>query len=293
MSIANFKEFLDCLIVEELHPELHSIVKSPTSYMSKQSMIAAKLKNLSKRGERSGVEGNMPTGSARAYLKHDEPHPINLDGKDTHIRAGTKVAITAALDKHHDHKAHDGMRLGALQNHAEGGDHWVNQNYRILTHDHENGKHHYKSNKESGIFPPLLDHDHDHHEWTQVGHARDIKSGEFNKLTKTESHPKGISHKDFVDSLVRFHDRNNGKRWENKTNRDVELDHVDKHPLVQKFQDYHGNTGHPPHDYHQKKNLGVFEHPDGSHHIVARDHGFSTEVQHAYTKAQLKKGRGY
>ena len=212
-----------------------------------------------------------------------------LDGKDAHIHTGTKVAIRAALDKHHNKAEHEGMSLGALQNKAEGGDHWVNHNYRMLTHEPEKGANHYSSNKEDGIFPPLLDHDHEHHEWSHVGHARDIKPGEFNKLTKTKEHPKGISHKDFTGAMDRFHNRNNGKHWISAPAHEAHLDHVDKHPLVQRFQDYHGNTGHPPTDYHQKKNLGVWEHPDGSHHIVARDHGFDTEVADAYSKAHQKK----
>lgn len=34
--------------------------------------------------------------------------------------------------------------------------------------------------------------------------------------------------------------------------------------------------------------MGVFKHPDGSEHIVARDHGFSPDVMKAYAKARNK-----
>lgn len=78
-------------------------------------------------------------------------------------------------------------------------------------------------------------------------------------------------------------------KYHGNPKKDPNLDHIENHELVQKFHDYHGNTGNPPTDYRQKKNLGVFEHPDGSHHIVARDHGFNSEVQHAYTKARQKQ----
>jgi hypothetical protein len=37
------------------------------------------------------------------------------------------------------------------------------------------------------------------------------------------------------------------------------------------------------------KNLGIFNHPDGSQHIVARDHGFSDEVMSAYKAARISR----
>jgi peptide methionine sulfoxide reductase MsrB len=214
-----------------------------------------------------------------------------LDGKPAHIPVGTKVAIRhTSLEKHHNLAEHNGLSLGALQNHAEGGDHWVNRTYRILTKKHPDhpSNNEYESNTDKGIFPPLIDHDHEHHEWTKVGHARDIRAGEFRKLTKTKEHPKGISHDDFCKTLNRFHERNNGKYWKSPE-RDKHLDQIESHPLIQKFMDYHGNTGHPAYDYQQKKNLGVFEHPNGTNHIVARDHGFNSNVQQAYHQATMAK----
>lgn len=286
--VLNFNDFLSNVILEELHPEIKNIVTSKTTNKAKQTQLAKKIKELSDKGEKTGIEGNMPKGSSRAYLKHDEPEEINIDGNKHHIRVGTKVAIRAALDKHHNKNEHDGLSLGQLQNRAENSDHWVNSSYRVLSKD---DKGNYHTNHHSGIFPPLLDHD-DNHEYSKVGHARDIKSKEFEHLTKTESHPKGISHKDFTQAMNRFHERNNGKYWERDKEHERHLDHIDEHPLVQKFQDYHGNTNHPPYDYQQKRNMGVFEHPDGTKHIVARDHGFDTDVQKAYTKARKNQIRG-
>ena len=288
--IANFKDFINNVIVESLHPELQQIITSPTTNKAKQNLLANKIKNLTSRGESTGIEGNMPKGSSRAYIPHKDLHPMTLDGKHTEIKTGTKVAIKAQLDKYHKKADHDGLSLGAMQNRAENNDHWVNKNYRILSHE---GGNNYKTNKESGIFPPLIDHDEKNHEHSHVGHSRDIKAGEFQKLTKTDDHPKGISPKDFHDTLMRFHNRNNGKHWVGSFAREKEMDHIETHPLVQKFIDYHGNTGNSPADYQQKKNLGVFEHPDGSHHIVARDHGFDNEVAGAYTQSRrnaMKEG---
>lgn len=286
MNIANFKDFLDNVIVENLHPELQNIVTSKANQKAKQTQLANKIKDLSARGETTGIEGNMPKGSSRAYLHHSEPENVIVDKKIVPMRVGTKVAIRASLDKHHDRAAHNGMGLGALQNHAEGGDHWVNNNYRVLTHT---GHGHFETNTDRGIFPPLVDHDHENHEWTKVGHARDIKASDWKRLTKTEDHPQGITHKDFGDALIRFHERNNGKYWEGSPAKEAHLNKVEEHPLVQKFIDYHGNTANPPHDYRQQKNLGVWKHPvDGSEHIVARDHGFSHEVSGAYRAANKK-----
>ena len=49
-----FKDFLDSLIVESLHPELSKIVSSDTSNKSKQSQLANKIKDLTSRGEKTG-----------------------------------------------------------------------------------------------------------------------------------------------------------------------------------------------------------------------------------------------
>ena len=286
MNITNFKNFLDNVIVENLHPELQNVVLGGASNKSKQTQLANKIKDLTARGEKTGIEGNMPKGSSRAYLQHSEPENVIVDKKIVPMKVGTKVAIRATLDKHHDATKHDGLGLGALQNKAEGGDHWVNDHYRVLS---DKGNGHFETNTDHGIFPPLIDHDHRDHQWTKVGHARDVKSSDWKKLTKTEDHPNGITHKEFVDTLVRFHNRNNGKHWEGSAAHEANLDRVEQHPLVQKFIDYHGNTGNAPHDYRQQKNLGVWKHPvTGEEHIVARDHGFDHEVQGAYRDANKK-----
>lgn len=290
--VYKFSEFLSGIIIENLHQELKDIIGSSQTSSSgypnkktKQSLIASKIKDLTKRGEETGIEGNMPKGSSRAYLPHKDPESIVLDGKKTKIKTGTKVAIKAALDRYHVGDS----KLGNMQNEAEGGDYHLNQRYRILT-PHKNGKEgHYTSNKEDGVFPPLIDHDYDNHEWSHVGHVNDISKPDFKKLTKTETHPEGISHTDFVDSLERNHNRNRGKYWKGSKEHEAKLDKVDEHPLVQKFQNFHDNYGTSPSDYRQIKNLGVFEHPDGSRHIVARDHGFNSAVEDAYKKAHLRK----
>lgn len=277
--ITNFKDFMKNLVTEALHPELKDIIKDRSHRVPKQKRIADKIKELSERGEKTGVEGNMPKGSSRAYLKSDDSHKINLDGRPASIPIGTKVAIKSHLDQHHLKEEHGGRTLGQMQSHAENGNEHITNDYRVLKKDDEGN---YHSNHEHGIFPPLIGHDKKTHNWSQVGHARDIKPGEFESLTKTKSHPEGISHEDFHSALMRSHDKHLGRYHEGNEEYEKKFDHIDKHPLVKKFNDYHSKTGDPPSDYRDINNLGVFHHPDGPKHIVARDHGFSTNVVHAY-----------
>jgi hypothetical protein len=285
MTVYNFKSFLSNLIIENLHPEIKSIIEKDRTRNAKQTEIANKIKDLTSRGEHTGIEGNMPKGSSRAYLKHHTRTPIMLNGKPSSLETGTKVAIRSTLDKHHNKDSHHGHTLGQMQNYAENGDHYVNHNYRMLKQDSTH-KDHYTDNKESGIFPPLIDHDKEHHHWSHIGHARDIKAGEFRSITKTKEFPKGISHEDFSDALDREHNKNNGRYWAGLESREHHLDKIDEHPLVQKFHEYHNMSGNPTHDYRSRKNLGVWEHPDGSNHIVARDHGYDVDVQKAYKDAR-------
>lgn len=286
--LTNFKDFIDNLIIENLHPELQELIKNRT-IASKQSVVAKKIKDLSARGEKTGIEGNMPKGSSRAYLKHEDHHALMLDGKPAAIRTGTKIAIRATLDKFHHVDDYDGLSLGEMQNRAEGGDHFINNSYRVIT-PHPSGRpNEYVSNKERGILPPLLEHDHDNHQWTHVGHAENLTKSTFKELTKNKEHPAGISHSDFVDALTREHLKNTGRYWDHGPEHEAHLDKVLEHPLTQKFNDYHGMTGHPPHDLGQLKNMGVWNHPDGSKHIVARDHGFDNDVDRGYRDARRRQ----
>ena len=273
--------------MEELHPELRAIIKRPMDMDKKEDrkqLLADQIQRITARGESTGIEGNMPKGSSRAYLKHRDMHDIIVDGNPTKIPIGTKFAIKANLDKFHNHREHDGLSLGALQNEAEGGDHLINNTYRILRKDGSN----YKTNNERGIFPPLIDHDHRNHQWSQVGHAENIKAEKFNELTKTDGFPGGISHREFSDVLMRNYKRQNNRYFDQAPSIESNLDIIERHPLVQKFLDYHDNTGHTPIDLEQIQNLGLWKQPDGTKHIVARDHGFTNVVAEAYRNAMNK-----
>jgi hypothetical protein len=290
--IRDFKSFLKYIIMESLHPELMDVIKQPSGdtniSLKKQTLITKKVQELTKAGQKTGIEGNMPKGSSRAYLRHEELHDTVIDGQPQKIKIGTKVAISADLDKYHNKTMHDGKGLGELQNEAEAGDHYVNSRYRMLIED-SMAPNKFTTNKENGIFPPLISHDHESHQWSQVGHADDITENDFRKLTETKKFPKGISHREFYTTLNRQYDRNNGKYWAGMPSTESHMDHIETHPLLTKFMDYHGNTGHPSRDLEQIQNMGVWTHPDGSKHIVARDHGFSNEVALAYQTAHKKK----
>lgn len=294
MTTISFSSWIKDVLMESLHPEIQKIASDTTGYKSKQSRIASKIKDLTKRGEKTGLEGNSPKGSSRMWMTHEDPAHVEIDGKPAQMKIGTKVAITAQLDKHRDKEKYPDS-LGVMQNRDENGDHHVNNHHRVLSESSESPNK-FKTN-EHGIFPPLLNHDHENHEWSEIGHSRDVSSGDFKRLTKCKTHPNGISHKDFCDALERSHNQRNGKYWKGSDYHEEHLDHVSEHPLVQSFDEYHGNYGAPPHDYRQKKNMGVWTHPvTGKEHIVARDHGFSNEVQHAYgdsRKRMVNSMRGY
>lgn len=293
MTTISFAEWILQGLVEEIHPELdHTIKNSPQT--TKHTQIAKKIKELTSRGEKTGLEGNQPKGSSRMWLTHEEPKAVTIDGHATHMKVGSKVVMKAALDKHRDKDKYPDS-LGTMQNRDENGDHFVNNHHRVLSEDHDKSTPSHKVYKtnEHGIFPPLVDHDHENHQWSEIGHTRDLKAGDFKKLTKTKSHPEGITHKDFTEALEREHDRAHGKYWKRGEYHEQHLDHVTEHPLVQNFLDYHSNFAAPPHDYRQRKNLGVWKHPvTGKEHIVARDHGFSSEVMHAYADSRKRMARG-
>lgn len=287
--IPTFRDFLDQLIVESLHPELAQIVRSGQSHVNKKTLIANKVRELSKRGEDPGISGT-PAGSARVFLEHKDPEHIIVDGHHVQIPTGTKVAIKGTLEKYHDKSSHDGQSLGEMQMQVENGDYYVNSHYRVLT-QHPDNPHHYESN-EDGIFPPLIEHDHDNHAWSHIGHAEKLTN--MRHHTKAEGYPKGISHEEFCTALIREWNKIHGRHYTPTSPEGIaqekKLDHIQQHPLVQKFLDHQYAFSSPPHDYAQKANLGVWTHPvTGETHIVARDHGFSAEVLLAYKRAREKE----
>ena len=285
---ALFNEFINSIIVEELHPELKAVVSdTKDNYKSKQARIVSKIRELASRGEATGVEGNMPKGSSRAFLFEEAPRDVTIDGTPAKLPVGTKVAIRSSLDKFHDKSKYMDKSLGELQQMVENNDPEVNKKFRILT---KNADSSYTTNEENGIFPPLVDHDKIAHQYSTVGVCGNLNGPKFRELTTTSDFPSGITHKNFVDAIWRVHEMGRGKYWEQSDKTEAKLDKLSTHPLVRKFHQHGGN----PYDYSQLKNLGVFTHPvTKKQYIVGLDHGFSHLVSEAYTEVHRKQMKQY
>lgn len=283
-TLYSFKQFLEGLVLEELHPELQDIAASSntTGDLDKKTRIAHKIRELSMRGEKTGIEGNMPEGSSRAYLSHSDDHHLTIDGEHATMRTGTKVAIKSELDQHYKKsKAYSGMSLGQMQNKAENGTS-AHDKYRTLNKLSDGT---YSSNH-NGIFPPLLSHDNENHEWSHIGHANDIDENDFRHLTKSSSHPEGLSHNDFYNALERKYDRDRGKYHPGSSSFEHHMESVSKHPIVKTFMKHQDETGMSPSDL-VLENLGRWKHPvTGRNHLVARDAGWNDDVSRAYNRAR-------
>lgn len=280
----SYKEFIDFL--EALHPELDDIVKGPTSKdETKQKKISDKIQDLYSRGESTGIDGGTPKGSSRMYMKMDKPHKIIVDGKPQHIATGIKTAIKSDLDDHLPKEYKHYKSLGHMQNEAENDNSFTNNEYRILSKK-EGGKPNEYEHNPTGIFPPLIEHDKENHEWSHVGHSDDITPEKFRELTKNKDFPEGLSHYEFAHVLNRDWD----KRMLNlhhKTPFDEDYDRAEGHPLVKNFLDHQRKYNTPPHDWLHIQNMGIFKHGN-KEHIVGRDHGFSEKVMDAYEKSRNK-----
>lgn len=282
----SFSEF--SLFTEELHPELQKIVQAPSTLHGtpKQTRISKKIRELSLRGEETGIEGNMPKGSSRAYIQHKEELPINVDGKIYHVKTGTKIAIRHPLDKHFDREKWGHASHGHMHNNHENNDSFVDREYRILT-ENDDGSY---SHNPSGIFPPKFDHDYDNDEWSHIGHAENINNKKFKELTKNEDYPNGIEHKHFLGALIRSFDNIHGKYHPDTPENEKKLDHAENHPLTQSFLDHQNTYSASPHDYNIR-NMGAFK-VGNKEHIVARDHGFGNDVMRAYADSRKRASSG-
>lgn len=226
-------------------------------------------------------------GSSRGYSLYPEDIPVHIDGRPVKMAAGVKRAVPSKdIDPYLDFRKYKkkGKGMGHLQNEAEAHPH--NDKYRVL-HRIDNSK--FVTNK-AGIFAPLLNHDQNH-QWLEVGHVADATAHDWSELTKTKTHPKGIRHADFYDAL---HHAVYGteKEYKPATNekRKKQLESLANHPLVQSFINYHRDTKVSVEDFAGRSNFGVWTHPHtGTRQIVARDIGWSDEIEAARTKAQKNR----
>lgn len=269
------------IISEDLHPDIQGTLDSENMKPEhKLNHVTKTIRHLLKNGHETGLEDAKPKkGSSRAVFFPKDHHKLHLDGKQTSMPHVVKVAFPGTLDKHNK----SGALLGEHQNMVEG-DHFTNHHYGIIhAPDHKNPSH-YKTNHDSGVLAPMLgSHDEGHH----ISHGRvaPLKAADFKSLTKTASHPKGITHQDFHDAMMMHHDDAHGQGRTSGARRE-HLEHVQSHPLVEKMWDFASTTGNHPGDM-RPANMGVWHHPhDGSKHIVLSDYGFSHDVAKHYQDAR-------
>lgn len=299
----SFKAFTKTLITEALHPELMAVISSRSKGTNKSREISRVIEDLKKRNEKIGTNPNkFASGSSRRWLSHSSAkYHLILDGIKTRLATGIKTAIPAGgIDKGGKRE----LGAGQLQNKVENSNKEVNAKYRILTHvgkekdlfGHSYDK--FETNREHGIFPPLLNYDHENHEWAHVGHIHDIKyydhvsggtpkkshqvKNTFENLTITKHFPEGISEREFRRG-IEAHSIKNEEFDEDGNIKRYAKEHTYNHPLVKKFGHYLRNVkGTNPGDF-AGPNLGVFVHPHtGEKHIIARDHGYDEETHKLY-----------
>jgi hypothetical protein len=289
-----FKQLVEShygVLTEELHQELKDVLNAPETdrsgtsgklYQRKLTNFSAKVKDLSKRGEDTGLEGGTPKrGSSRAVYFPTEPKHITIDGAPAQQHTAVKVAFAGALDKH----TGDSHLLGEHQNIIES-DHFTRDNHSMLRHTND---HHYEYNPD-GVTAPVLDHHEDGH-WLEMAHADKLTGKKFTELTKTESHPKGLKFDHFHEALKNDHAAAHGEHSGTDDH-----DHLREHPLYQNTQDFIYNTGNHPVDL-RLQSMGVWRHPvTGKEHPVIRDYGYSNDIAKLYSKGgqnSMKANRGW
>lgn len=264
---------------EALHPDITKAIEDE-NVIGKTDRIINTIHSLKDAGHDPGITSDIGKGSSRIYMRAKTPEKIIVDGKPHDVPYGVKTAVSSWVDGHMDKKESGHDSMGRMHNAFENGNSSINKEHRVLAKN-DDGTYSYNPH---GIFPPLLDHDEKNHNWSKVGHARDIDYSDFQKNTVNDDYPDGIEHEDFHNALKRKYESDRGKYRAYNDRHEKSLDHAEKHPLTQAFISHQVKYGAPPYDYHLE-NLGVFRH-DRKNHIVARDHGYSEDAQNVYAAAR-------
>lgn len=273
------------ILTEEFHPEIRSIMDSEDLPIHhKLNQISKKLRELNKRGEFSGIENSTPRkGSSRAVFFSKDPEEIEIDGQKAHVMTATKIAFPGQLDKY----TGDSMLLGEHQNIKEM-DYHIQRHYSVLTPTDKDGS--FKYNPHGVVFPILTDHNNGYH-WLRSVKLDKFSSKDMQNHTKNSEFPKGITQKDFSDTLNYHHDECHGSR--NRTYSQEEHEKFAKlseHPFVDSAISMMHDVGMHPGDI-SPKNMGTFVHPiTGARHPVILDYGFDENIEKLYSKARKKYG---
>lgn len=247
------KSFLEAQFNEDVHPKVLGALRvDPPRVLDNVLKARDDLKKTP--DTNSGLADHEPAkGSSRAVLQVKNDHKAVVDGKHASLKGIVKMAYGM--------KGNHGKLTGQMQNKVEASKHV--QKFATLVRD---GKKGFKTNPD-GVVPPLFSHGNDH-SFIHIGHADNVSREEFQELTKTKSHPGGIttSHVTWATDP------------KEKNNRSY--DHVRSHPLVQKVAKFRKATKIA--DFHQD-NWGVWTHPHTSEkHLVLRDAGFNRQVAKDY-----------
>lgn len=189
-----------------------------------------------------------------------------------------KVAFSGPLDKFTGHHS----LLGEEQNRIES-DHFINDQYSVLKETHEPNKYEYNP---AGILPPHFGH-HDEHHWLEMGRVSKLNASDFKEATKTDQFPKGITMKQFTDTVSAHHDLAHGRK---PYSLDKEkFDKLSEHPLVENTVSFMADASIHPGDF-SPRNMGIWTHPHtGKKHVVLSDFGSSNEILGLYDKARKNK----
>lgn len=239
---------------------IHPRVKSALDHAPEDLVLhSAKAAYRRLKGEKidSGIKSSKTAkGSSRAVLNTRE-HDIVLDGKPAKVPGVLKMVHKGGREKY------EGHRLGVHQNRAEGSDYIQRHATMVKQQDGT-----WVTNPKGVVAPVLAKGTGD--KYLHMAHARNASNDDVKRLTKTDTHPDGISKYDFGDYV------------EYAGKKDL------AHPIVKKFHDFHKATGVG--DFHED-NLGIWTHPHtGEEHLVVRDAGFDDYVQHAYLDASFDYG---
>ena len=286
-----FKTFLQelnlpTIIMEQLHNDIKSILDSqdiPVHH--KLNMITKKIRELHGSGQNSGLNDEYGTpaapkkGSSRAVFFPHEHDDITIDGEKAKIPSVVKVAYRSTLE---NKALHRGTLLGEMQNQFESDGY--NHQHSVL--EHQGGDNY--TYHPHGVLAPILDKHEDDH-WLKMGRISPMKKSDFTRLTKTDTHQKGLKFDDVRKSLNHeYHaSHGNGFMYDKPDNHGENMEH----PWVENYHSWMLNTGAHPGDM-DPRNMGVWKHPiTGKEHVVSADYGFSTDIGKQYAK--LRKQSAY
>ena len=290
-----FKEFYEQIYIildEEIHKELQSILDEPESATSTRELydrtsqklnnFSRKARELIKRGEDTGLEEGRPKkGSSRAVFFPKDDKEINIDGKPAKAKSVVKIAFPGTLDRY---MQRGDRLLGEHQNQAES-DHYVSQNYGMLR-EHDDGS--YSTNHEGVLAPILGTHPEDH--YLEMGHVSPMKKSDFQRLTVSESHPKGLKFDDMKNALEReYYDAHGESGYVPSKHTDEIHEKTLEHPFVQRLSHMIMETGFHPGDI-SPRNMGIWTHPHtGQQYPVMSDYGFSKDIAREYGRRRMRQ----